>query len=81
MGFSVLARWLTELSRKGAVRADDVQATAAVLLSSLAFFRLMEAMFGERPGGLTDARFLEAWVQAAMGALAPGRPGAAQRSR
>ena len=73
MGFAQLAHWLGELSQRGLVQVDDAQGTAGVLLSTLAFFRLMEAMLGVRPGGLSDSRFLDAWVHVAIDGSTPRR--------
>ncbi len=71
VGFAQLAHWLTQLSETGVVHVDDAQGTAGVLLSALAFFGLMEAMLGVRPGRLSESRFLDAWVEVAVGALRP----------
>lgn len=68
--FRQLASWLHAMSERGTVEVDDPEATAAVLLSSLAFFRVMETLAGERPMRLDDDRFLEAWVSHAARALA-----------
>lgn len=81
MGFTQLAHWLTELSESGVAHVDDAQGTAGVLLSALAFFGLMEAMLGVRPGRLSDSRFLDAWVEVAVGALRPEGRQARQRRR
>lgn len=68
-GFAQLATWLKCLDDSGHADVDDPHATAAVLLSALAFFRVMEAMLGEKPGRLSDKRFLDAWVRIASRAL------------
>lgn len=70
-GFARLADWLTELEESGRVDAEDPQATAAVLLGGLAFYRVMETMLGERPARVDDRRFLDAWVRVAVRALRP----------
>ena len=70
-GFRQLSRWLAELAARGLVRVEDPDATASVLLGALAFFRLMDAVFGEPPGRLDDSRLLDAWVDLARGTLAP----------
>lgn len=70
-GFRQLGRWIADLSARGLVRVEDPEATASVLLGSLAFFRLMEAVFGEPPGPVDDARILDAWVRLAVGMLDP----------
>lgn len=73
LGFRQFAAWLAELERSGRAEVDDPTATAAVLLGALAFFRVMETMLGERPGQVSDDRFLDAWVRLAARALEPRR--------
>jgi AcrR family transcriptional regulator len=70
-GFAQLAGWLATLDERGSAEVDDPEATAAVLLGALAFFRVMETMLGDRPGRVTDNRFLEAWTTVASRALNP----------
>lgn len=70
-GFTQLADWLAHLDEAGAAEVDDPQATAAVLLGALAFFRVMEAMLGETPGHVSDDRFLLAWLRLACRGLTP----------
>jgi AcrR family transcriptional regulator len=76
-GFAQLARWLEGLDEAGRADVDDPLATAAVLLGSLAFFRVMETMLGETPGRVGDERFLDAWAKAAARAIAPSPGGGA----
>ena len=68
-GFREFGHWLGDLSSRGLARVEDPQATASVLLGALAFFRLMEAVFDESPGVVTDDRVLDAWVALALRAL------------
>lgn len=70
-GFTQVAGWLADLDGSGRGDVDDPQATAAVLLSALAFFRVMETILGDKPGQVGDNRFLDAWVGLASRALAP----------
>ncbi|MDQ4068061.1 MAG: TetR/AcrR family transcriptional regulator [Actinomycetota bacterium] len=70
-GFSQLGRWLGDLSAGGLVVVDDPEATASVLLGSLAFYRLMESVFGEAPGRVDENRLLDTWVGLAVRALRP----------
>ena len=72
-GFRQFGSWLRDLSDRGIARVKDPEATASVLLGALALFRLMESVFDETPGRVTDDRFLDAWVLLALGAL-DGRP-------
>ena len=68
-GFGEFGHWLRDLSQRGMARVEDPEATASVLLGALAFFRLMEAVFDESPGRVTEARVLDAWVALALRAL------------
>lgn len=70
-GFAQFAGWLVALDRAGVADVDDAEATAAVLLGALAFFRLMETMLGDTPGQVSEEDFLGAWVRLAVRALAP----------
>jgi AcrR family transcriptional regulator len=70
-GFAQLAGWLATLDERGSAEVDDPEATAAVLLGALAFFRVMETMLGDKPGRVSDDRFLEAWTAVASRALNP----------
>ncbi len=74
-GFRQLGRWLRGLTARGIASVDDPEATAAVLLGSLAFFRLMDSVFEEPPGRLADQRLLDAWVALAVRALEVRSPG------
>lgn len=75
VGFRQMTAWLTAVAEANDVQLEDPQATAAVLLSSLAFFRLMEGLVGARPGRLRDDRFLDAWVELAARMLGPEAAG------
>ncbi len=79
LGFEQMAGWLVKLAEANKAKIDDPQALGAVLLSSLALFRLMDGLLGATPGRLSEERFLEAWVDVAAKALgvggAPGRSG------
>jgi AcrR family transcriptional regulator len=79
-GFAQLAGWLADLDRVGVAVVEDPEATAAVLLGALAFFRVMDTMLGETPGRVNDEAFLAAWVRLAVRALAPDDDSASRRS-
>ena len=60
--FAELAEWLRDRTRSGALREHDSDAMSAVILGSLAFYRLLDALMGETPGRLDESRFLQASV-------------------
>jgi AcrR family transcriptional regulator len=70
-GFARVAAWLQDAADRGVVVVDDAEATAAVLLGSIVYFRLMEVMLGDSPGAVGDGRFVDAWVDLAAGLLRP----------
>jgi AcrR family transcriptional regulator len=68
-GFGRIIAWLQQGVDAGQVELKDPLATAAVLLSSLIYFRLMQVLLGEPPAQLDDERFIDAWVELAITAL------------
>ncbi len=69
LAFARFTAWLQDAVDQGHLEVTDPPATAAVLLGSLVFFRLMDILLGESPGQLDDARFLDVWVDLAARAL------------
>lgn len=49
--------------------AGDPDATAAVLLASLTYYPILNALIGHPPGDIDADRFTEAWVQHAAATL------------
>lgn len=68
--FDEFSSWLAHQSASGRMPAHDNQAVAAVALSSLAFFQILKYLLHDTPGGLDESRFVEAWTQIFVGALA-----------
>lgn len=69
--YAAIADWLRERASRGELRVEDPEATAAVLLGSLTSFKLFQALFGESPIHLDDARFVEAWLRVMLRGLLP----------
>ncbi|MFB4275341.1 TetR/AcrR family transcriptional regulator [Nonomuraea sp. MTCD27] len=63
------AAWIRVQRELGNVEAEDPEATAAVLLSSLTYYPLLRIMIGHTPGDLDPERFLAAWVRHAAATL------------
>lgn len=59
--YTAVAERLDESARAGRIPAHDSQAVAAVMVGSLAMFRVFEAVWGERAIKIDDERFLSAW--------------------
>lgn len=75
VGFKQMTGWFAELAEANKMEIDDPQALVGVLLSSLAFYRLMDGLLGAKPARLGEERFLTEWVDVAAAALGvPERP-------
>lgn len=68
-GFKNLAAWLREQADAGRLREHDSESVAAVILGSLVYYRIMEALMGKTPGGVDAARFTRAWLGLVLGGL------------
>jgi AcrR family transcriptional regulator len=51
-------------------RVADPEATAGVLLASLTYFPILEALIHRTPGSLSRERYIEAWLEQALCVLA-----------
>jgi AcrR family transcriptional regulator len=71
-----LADWLSAQAARGQVTVRDPRATAAVLVASLTYPAVLEALLGHRPGDVDTATYLEAWVDSATATLRPVAGGA-----
>jgi AcrR family transcriptional regulator len=69
--FDDFAAWLGHQSDTGRLRQHDSQAVAAVALSSLAFFQLLQFLMLDTPAGIAQDDFVTAWSQLFCDALAP----------
>ena len=74
-GYQAAARWVGEQVAAGRLTADDPDATAVVLMSSVTMYRVLEALFGEPPGRISDERFLRAWLAIAAHGVLPREGG------
>jgi AcrR family transcriptional regulator len=64
-----IADWLRALQDRGSVAITDPAATAAVLLASLTYYRILQALIARTPGDVDLAAFLAAWVDSAAATL------------
>jgi AcrR family transcriptional regulator len=63
------ADWIRAQAELGTIEAPDPEASAAVLLASVSYYPILQALIGHTPGDLAPDRFLAAWVQYAATAL------------
>ncbi|CAN7627103.1 TetR family transcriptional regulator [Mesorhizobium sp. LjRoot246] len=59
--YLAVAEWLREHQRQGELRPHDSEAVAAVIVGSVAMFRVFEAIWGETAIDISDERFASAW--------------------
>jgi len=64
------AAWLKHQAEMGNLRSHDSEAVAAVALSSLVFFRLLNSLMHDSPGGIDEGRFVDTWTRVFLDALA-----------
>lgn len=69
-----LTAWLDAQQELGRIRAADTAATAAVLVASLTYYRVLQSLIGHSPGDIELGAYLTAWVDSAVATLNPGGP-------
>ncbi len=69
--YLAVAGWLKEGQRRGELRPHDSEAVAAVIVGSVAMFRVFEAIWGERAIDVSDERFAAAWSDLLARGLQP----------
>lgn len=69
--YLAVSNWLQENQRQGKLRPHDSDATAAVIVGSVAMFRVFEAIWGERAINISDERFASAWSDLLLQGLRP----------
>ena len=65
-----LSEWLVDQGAKGQVQVADPDATAAVLITSLTYYRVLQELIGHAPGDVEVAAYLRAWVDSATATIA-----------
>lgn len=65
------ADWLTTLCVQNQADVADPEATSAVIIASLTYYPILDILIGHVPGEVEPGRFLAAWLDHALAALAP----------
>lgn len=60
--YQSVAAWLRDSIERGEIPEQDAEAVAAVMIGSLAMFRVFEAIWGAKTIAVDDDRFLRAWL-------------------
>jgi hypothetical protein len=68
-----LAGWLSAQQARGHLEVTDPAATAAVLVASLTYYRVLQALIGHAPGDVEVDAYLTAWVDSAVATVKPKR--------
>lgn len=69
--YRAVAAWLQDHQQEGQLRPHDSEAMAAVIVGSVAMFRVFEAIWGERAVLISDERFASAWGELVLRGLRP----------
>nr|WP_042178717.1 TetR/AcrR family transcriptional regulator [Kibdelosporangium sp. MJ126-NF4]CEL13363.1 Transcriptional regulator, TetR family [Kibdelosporangium sp. MJ126-NF4]CTQ99053.1 Transcriptional regulator, TetR family [Kibdelosporangium sp. MJ126-NF4] len=67
--YRVCADWIRTLHQNGRAEVSDPEATAAVLVSSLTYYPILDSLIGRTPGDIEPERLLAAWVDHALRSL------------
>lgn len=67
-----IAEWLKGQPACGQVGMADPAATAAVLVASLTYYRVLQALIGHPPGDIDAEAYLAAWIDSAVATINPG---------
>ncbi|MGH3431730.1 MAG: TetR/AcrR family transcriptional regulator [Thermocrispum sp.] len=67
--YRTAAGWIRAGVRRGQLDVADPDATAAVLLGSLTYYRIMHACVGHTPGDVAEEAYLTAWIDHAVSTL------------
>ena len=65
--------WLAAQQSMGHVEVADPAATAAVLVASLTYFRVLQALIGHSPGDIEVDAYVAAWVDSAVATIQGGK--------
>lgn len=69
--YQELADWISAQVEQGRVEVVDPLATAAVLIASLTYPPVLDALISRRPGDVAPQAYLTAWVDSAVATLRP----------
>ncbi|CAN5732908.1 TetR/AcrR family transcriptional regulator [soil metagenome] len=64
--YAEIVAWLSARFQEAPLEPPDLDALALILIESMAAYRELDRVFGEIPAQVDDARFIEAWVEAAL---------------
>ena len=63
-----VADWIRARAAQAGAEEPDCEALALVMVQSMASYRSLRTIFGHKPLGVDERRFLETWVEVCLGA-------------
>jgi AcrR family transcriptional regulator len=66
-----LAEWIRRSAAEAGAPEPDAEVLALIIAGSMGHFRMLESLYGEKPLGIDDERFLQTWVDVCL-AIAAG---------
>jgi AcrR family transcriptional regulator len=63
-----VADWIRARAAQAGAEEPDCEALALVMVQSMASYRALQTIFGSKPLGVDEGRFLETWVEVGMSA-------------
>ncbi len=76
--YDAFTAWIDDQKTRRALPIVDVPATAAVLLASLTYPPILDALIGHTPADIEHARYRTAWVRHALTTLTVAEPAPSQ---
>jgi AcrR family transcriptional regulator len=58
-----LAEWIRRAAEDAGTEVPDPEALALIIAGSMGHFRALESIYGEKPLGVSDERFLATWTE------------------
>jgi AcrR family transcriptional regulator len=68
--YALVVGWLERRFREAGVDPPDLQTLALILIESMSAYRDLRRLFGRIPGDVDDDRFVDGWVDIALGVAA-----------
>ncbi|WP_289848189.1 TetR/AcrR family transcriptional regulator [Actinoallomurus spadix] len=61
-----IARWIAQVTASDGLEGVDAESLALIISGSMGYYRMLESIYGQKPLGLDDDRFLDTWVEVCL---------------
>jgi AcrR family transcriptional regulator len=61
-----VARWIQRMAEESGIEDLDYEVLALIMAGSMGHFRMLESIYGQKPLGVDDDRFLKGWVEVCL---------------